>query len=138
MNDFEAARHAREACTLEPYSCAYELISIPGSPMDIDTRNSVRRRLELNLRSIVGKGEVTVRFDDVAFVDESAFATICQYDTVVIYDISDPTNPDDDIIYNDEKNSYRVRWELQKLDDQWLLFRGERLQELKEGDLCEF
>ncbi len=136
--DFEAARHAREACTLEPYSCEYESVSVPGSPMDIETRNSVRRRIELNLRSVAGKGEVIVRFDNVVFLGDSAFATICQYDTVVIYDIADPANADDDIIYNDEKNSYRVRWELRKLEDKWLLFRGERLQELKEGDLCEF
>ena len=60
------------------------------------------------------------------------------YDTVVIFDVADPTNSADNIIFNDEKGSYRVRWELHLEGGRWLIASGETLDKLSGGDLCGF
>ena len=98
----------------------------------------MKTRIENNLRAIKGSGAVQIRIEDVSISDSSAFVTICAFDTVVIFDVADPTNPADDIIYNDAKESYRVRWELRLLENRWLLFDNVGLEDLKDGDLCGF
>ena len=98
----------------------------------------MKTRLDNNLRAVEGNGDVEIRIEDVNISGDAAFVTICAFDTVVIFDIGDPTNSADDIIYNDAKESYRVRWELRQLDDRWLLFDNVGLEDLKDGDLCGF
>ena len=136
--DYQAARLAREHCTYDPYTCDYASIAIPGSPMDVQTHEVVKMRTDNNLRAVEGHGGVQLRIDSVGFEGDSAFVSICVYDTVVIFDIADPTNPNDDIIYNEEKNSYRVRWELRDQNGRWLLYDAEQLEEMKDGDICAF
>ena len=136
--DFEAARLARAQCTFDPGSCDYASIAIPGSPMDMRTREVVADRTKQNVRGKPGAGDVLVRVESVGFEGESAFVTVCTYDTAILYDIADPQNPDDDIVINDNMDSYRVRWELQLSNDKWLLFTNEGIDELHGGDLCGF
>lgn len=134
--DFETARLARAQCTFDPASCDYASIAIPGSPMDVQTRDVVAQRSEDNIRSKPGFGDARVTLESVAFEGASAFLSICVYDTVVLFDIQDPSNPSDDIVVNDSQDSYRVRWEMREQAGRWLMFEGTSQQHLTGGDLC--
>ncbi len=106
--------------------------------MDLQMHAIVKVRTANNLRAVEGKGDVQLRIDSIHFEGKSAFVSICAYDTIVIYDVADPSNPADDIIYNGDKDSYLVRWEMRKVDATWLLYEGKQTQRLDEGDLCGF
>jgi len=136
--DFEAARLVRSQCGFDPVSCDYAAMAVPGSPTDLDTRDLMQFRLDNNLRSFPGKGEALSRIESVGFEGEAAFVTSCLFDSVIVFDIADPANPDDDIIYNDERNSYETRWELRLVGSRWLLYDGVDIRSLKDGDLCGF
>lgn len=136
--DFEAARLARHQCAYTPEVCDYGAIAIADSPMDKRTRDQIAMRLTYNLRAVQGKGDELVRVESVGFEGSSAFVTICVYDTVQIYDIGDLGNPDDDILYNGNVTSSRVRWEMRTEDGRWLLYSGTDIDRLDEGDLCGF
>ncbi len=104
--------------------------------MDVQTHQVVEQRIKDNLRGKAGFGDIEVTFESVAFEGDDAFVTICAYDTGVLFDAQDPLNPDDDIVVDDSKNSYRVRWQMSRPDGRWLLFEGVQLQRLDEGNLC--
>ena len=106
--------------------------------MDTATRDLMKFRLDNNLRAVHGNGDAQYRIEEVRLDGASAFVTTCLYDTVVIFDIADPANPTDDIIYNEEKNSYEIRWEMRQVGDHWYLFERVDLRSLKDGDLCAF
>ncbi|MCU1387341.1 MAG: hypothetical protein JWL72_679 [Ilumatobacteraceae bacterium] len=131
-----AASSARSHCTYDPSTCDYAAISIPGSPMDTKTREVVAERTRLNLRGVEGKGSVTTQIEGVGFEGDVAFVNICVYDTAVLYDIVDPANPDDDIVYNDNVDSYRARWEMRYDGGRWLLFEGTSLERVIGENLC--
>jgi hypothetical protein len=137
-HDFEMARVTRERCGFDPAACQYEYVAVVGSPVDLSTRALMAFRLEYSLRSVEGRGAALLRIDKVSLEREAAFVTVCLYDPVVVYDIADPTNPSDDIIYNEEKNSYETRWEMRQSAGRWLLFERRDLRSLKGGDLCGF
>jgi hypothetical protein len=137
-HDFEMARVTRERCGFDPAACQYEYVAVVGSPFDLSTRALMAFRLEYSLRSVEGRGAALLRIDKVSLEREAAFVTVCLYDPVVVYDIADPTNPSDDIIYNEEKNSYETRWEMRQSAGRWLLFERRDLRSLKGGDLCGF
>ena len=136
--DYRAARGSREECAYEPQSCEYEKIAIAGSPMDIFTRAVMADRIGKNLRAVHGRGDIKLRIEDVRLAADAAFVTICGFDTVVIFDVADPTDPGDDIIYNEEQASYRVRWELHASKGTWLLYDSVGLEDRQDGDLCAF
>ena len=136
--DFETARLARAQCTFDPTTCDYAAIAIPGSPMDVHNRHVVAERTSQNVRGKPGAGDVLVRVESVGFEGGSAYVTVCTYDRAVLFDIADPLNPDDDIVINDNKDSYRVRWELRRSNDAWLLYTNKSIDQLHGGDLCEF
>lgn len=136
--DFESGRAARHQCAYTPETCAFEDIAVSGSPMDVRTRAQMAMRIQYNLRAVNGKGDELVRIENVGFEGESAFVTICDFDTVEIYDIVDPSDPADDILYNGDIASTRVRWEMRLVDGRWLLFQGTELERLTGGDLCAF
>ena len=134
--DFEAARLARAQCTIEPLMCDYASIAVPGSPMDVQTHEVVTQRVTDNVRGKRGFGDTQVKVESVGFDGASAFLTICVYDTVVLFDIQDSANAEDDIIVNDVKASYRVRWEVRQDGGRWLMYEGISLQHLTDGNLC--
>ena len=132
------ALSASEACGDEPADCDYSAVAVPASPTDLTIHRRVADRVKNNLRTIPGRGDLHVRIDSVTFNRESAFVAICAFDSAIVYDIGDPTNADDDIIFNDERNSYDVRWEMRQVNGRWILFEGVNLRTLKDGDLCGF
>lgn len=134
--DYTTALAARLSCTYNPDTCNYAAVAIPGSPMDVQTRQVVQQRVVDNLRGKPGFGDIKVTFESVGFEGDAAFVTICAYDTGVLFDIQDPENPDDDIVVDDGTSSYRVRWEMQLESGRWLMFEGVQIQRLDEGDLC--
>ena len=133
---YSAASDARLHCAYDPFTCDYPSIAVLGSPMDVQTRKVVAERAQLNLRGVEGKGSVTTEIEGVGFEGDAAFVDTCVYDTGVLYDIADPTDPDDDIVYNDNVDSYRTRWEMRFDGSRWLLFQGQSTGRLIGGNLC--
>ncbi len=136
--DYLAARQAAKACSFDPASCDFAAVAIPESPVDVQTRLAAKRNVEANLRAKEGFGDILLRVEEVSAVGDSAFVTSCAYDTVVIFDIADPANPDDDIVFDGDKVSTRVRWELRQKNGHWLLYKGTPLDRRDGGDLCGF
>ena len=95
-------------------------------------------RIVGNLRAVEGVGNVQTRVEDVVVGGDVAFATVCTYDTIIIFDVGDPANPADDIIFNDAKESLRVSWEMHRISGTWLRFEGTDLEKLTGEDLCAF
>ncbi|MCU1400683.1 MAG: hypothetical protein JWN62_3792 [Acidimicrobiales bacterium] len=136
--DFESGRVARHQCAFTPETCDFGAIAIEGSPMDVRTRAQMFMRLKYNLRAVLGRGDESIRVDSVGFEGNFAFVTICDLDSVEIYDVADPENADDDILYNGDVASTKVRWEMHFDGHRWLLFQGAELARLDGGDLCGY
>ena len=136
--DYETARHARQACAYDPAGCDFAAVALPNSPMDAQTRDLMQTRIDANLRAVDGHGEVKVRVESINVEGDRSFLTMCGYDTVVIYDVADPANPADDIVFNDQSASFRVRWELRLDDGRWRIFAGETVDQKFDADLCGF
>ena len=76
--------------------------------------------------------------DSVEIDGELATADICYFDNLVLFDVADPNNPADDIVFNEAQESAQVRWDMRLLNGRWLLFDGVELKRLDGGDLCGF
>ncbi len=136
--DYAAARAARQACFFDPASCDYASFAFPESPMDSTSRTKFKTYVDSNLRAVAGHGSVQFRIEAVSLVGDSAFVTVCTYDTLVIFDVGDPSNPTDDVVLNDEKSSFSGRWELRRLKGRWLIYAGQTINQVSDGDLCGF
>jgi hypothetical protein len=136
--DFLAAMAARRQCGIDPANCNYEAVAIPGSRMDELTRSTMSDRIKANIRAVEGRGDTLIRVEGVSLTENSASVTACAYDTVVLFDVADPADPSDDIVFNDTVESARVKWELHKLAGRWLIVTDSRLGVLTGGDLCAF
>ncbi len=79
-----------------------------------------------------------VRVEQVTLAGDAAFVTDCANDTIVIFDVVDPANPADDIVFRGEQISYRVTWTLARIDGRWLVASGETIDQRVDGDLCGF
>ena len=106
--------------------------------MDTYTRDTMKTRIDNNLRAVAGHGGVQLRIEAVHVNGDSAFVTTCAYDTVVIFDIEDPANSFDDIVYDDSVGSGRVAWELRQIDNVWRIYSGTTLVRMDGHDLCGF
>jgi hypothetical protein len=133
-----ATATARDRCNYEPESCDFAAIAVPSSPQDLLTRETIATRMTSNLRGVEGFGEVLTRIDDVTIAGDIAFVKICSLDSGVLFDVQDPDNPDDDIIFDDSIASRRVTWEMRLTDGIWLRYEGTNLEKLSGGDLCGF
>ncbi len=136
--DFEAAMAERSRCGYDPATCDFALIAVEGSPVDQAVRATMTSRIQNNLRAVAGHGEFKVRVDDVEIDGESAIVNGCAFDSVVVFDVSNPSDPDDDIIFDDLLASTRLNWELRNTNGFWRLFANTRLERLEGGDLCGF
>jgi hypothetical protein len=133
-----ATVEVREACNFDPVSCAYDKISVPGSPSDLLNRDTMKTRIDSNLRAVEGFGFQQTRVDGVVIGGDVAFVTTCSYDSVVIFAVGDPTNPVDDIVYNDAVTSRISQWEMRRTEGIWVRYEGTGLEKLTGGDLCGF
>jgi hypothetical protein len=133
-----AALEARKACAYDPVNCNYALIAVPGSPQDLFTRETMKGRIENDLRPVNGFGKAVTRVDDVILGGDVAFVTICGLDSIVLFDIVDPANPGDDIVFDDSTISQRVKWEMRRTNGVWLMFEGTELERSTGEDLCDF
>ena len=144
--DFLAALAARERCDYDPVGCDFAAIAVPDSPMDRFTRQKMQVRVDSNLRAVPGNGTLRIRVESVSITGQSASVISCVYDTVVIFDVGRSAAASDDIVFDELKQSDRVRWELRQGDGdgdgdgdgRWLILRGDQIQTLTGSDLCEF
>jgi hypothetical protein len=136
--DFLVALSVRERCDYEPMSCDYSAIAVPESAMDRVTRDTIKMHIGGNLRAVPGNGDVRTRVESVSIVGDAAFVVSCIYDTEILFDVGRSPKAFDDIVFNDFKQSDRVRWELRQQEGRWLITQGEQLQSLTGGDLCGF
>lgn len=136
--DYLSAFAARRQCNFDPEGCKYGSIAVPGSPTDKYTRATMKTRVDDHLYAREGNGDAVVRVETTSLSGDTATVTTCYFDTLVLFDIADPTNTADDIVFNEVKESARVRWNLRRLNGSWLLYDGIDLEALTGGDLCGF
>ncbi len=136
--DFLAAMAVRRQCGLDPANCDYAALAIPSSPMERVTRDLMKFRIENNLSAVAGHGDLKLRVEEIQSLDQKASLVACGYDNIVIFDVGDPGNPDDDIVFNDSAGSARTTWTLERQNNRWLIWDGVPIQELSGGDLCGF
>ena len=133
-----ATVEVRSTCNFDPVNCAFEKIAVQGSPSDLFNRDIMNTRIGGNLRAVEGFGSERTRVDDVVLGGDTAFVTTCNYDDVVIFDVADPTNPADDVVFNDIKASRIAKWEMRLVNGIWLRYEGTAIEKLTDGDLCGF
>ena len=136
--DYLAGFAARRQCDFIPESCDYAAIAVPGSRQDDFTRSTMKTRLDGNLRAVEGKGSYQTRVESVVVGGDVAFVFVCDYDAGIVFDVGDPANPSDDVVFDDSVLSARVKWELHRSGDGWAKFDGVNLETRSGGDLCGF
>jgi hypothetical protein len=135
--DYRSGAEARTRCDYDPAACDFAAIAVPGSPQDVSNRDLMKIRLDSNLRAVEGRGEYRYSIEDVEIVGDSvALVTVCAYDSIVIYDIANPAEASDDLVFDDQRISNRARWELHLEGSGWRIFSGVQLT-IQQGDgLC--
>ena len=136
--DFLADMAVRRRCGLDPTTCDYAALAVPGSAMDRSTRALMQVRIESNLRAVAGQGDVKLRVETVRLAGLQASVVTCGYDDIVIFDVGDPASPSDDVIFDDSVGSARTTWTLEPVNGRWRVRDGVPSQELAGGDLCGF
>ena len=136
--DFLAAMAVRRQCGLDPAKCDYAALAIPASLMDKQTREQMSSRIENNLRATAGQGDLRLRVESVRVFDQQASVVACGFDDIVIFDVGDPRDPNDDVVFNDSVGSARTTWTMERANNRWLIRDGVPSQELAGGDLCGF
>lgn len=136
--DYLRAFAARKQCNFDPEGCEYGAIAIPGSPTDKYTRATMKTRVDDHLYAREGNGDAVVRVETASVSGDTATVATCYLDTLILFDVADPTDTTDDIVFNEVKESARVRWNLRRLNGSWLLYDGVDLEALTGGDLCGF
>ena len=67
---------------------------------------------------------------------ETAVIIACSYDTATLFDVSDPVNPDDDVVFDDSQYSTRTQWLLSRVDGRWSVVAANDLERAPGGALC--
>jgi hypothetical protein len=69
-------------------------------------------KVQYHLRARPGSGPMTYKIEGVRLAPggKSATVTTCIVDGMVVYDIADPSNPHDDIVFNDRLVATRTSW----------------------------
>lgn len=136
--DYAAGVEERTRCNFDPAGCNFTLIAVPDSPQDLYNKSVMVQRVDGNLRAVEGHGDYVFVVEGVEIDGSVAYVTACGYDTVIIYDLVDPANPDDDIIFDDSVPSTRVRWEMHVFEGHWLRYSGQDIETKQGGELCGF
>jgi hypothetical protein len=135
---FLASLEVRQLCSQDPENCDYGAFAAPNSPQEEFMRSSMAERIEANLRSVEGKGSYKTRVEKVIVGGDVAFVTICTFNDVVLFVAGDPFDPADDIVFDDSVASWRVVWEMHRVDGDWLQYEGTSTEKMEGADLCGF
>lgn len=133
---FRASIEERRRCSYDPGTCDFAIIAYPGSPLDEFTREIFATRIESDLRAVPGFGEFSYDVESVMVDGASAHVVTCADDSIVIFDIQDPANPNDDIIVDDVAASTRVDWSVEYFADGWHVTESSQLEPLEDGTSC--
>lgn len=128
----------RDRCDFDPGNCDFGAVAVRDSPQDLYTRRSIQRQIDANLRPVIGFGDIQFRVEDITVGGDVAYLDVCSFDNSILFDIVDPANPADDIVFNDEVESNRTRWEMRQKDGVWLQYNGVTQESKRDGDICDF
>jgi hypothetical protein len=134
--DFDADYTTLNQCFYEPGACDYESFTISGSEMETTTRSAVESELENNLRAEKGSGSVSTKVESVSVSAGSAAVIACTYDDAILFDTRGTPSPTDDIIFNDDKKSYRATWNLVLVGRRWLIQSAYTITDSTTENLC--
>jgi hypothetical protein len=127
--DFERTWAGYNECVYEPTSCQFASVNVPGGALDNALRQTVDELVINNLRAGRGSGPIGHRVEEVVVVSSTeSDLWVCLTDGAVLFDIQDPSNPDDDIVMNDAVNSYRNLYRMHLVGGRWLRDSGEQIQ----------
>ena len=134
--DFDATIAVRLACGQDPATCDFAAFAIPGSPVDLYTRDLMTGRLTEGRRTIEGMGSYEYSMRTTSIDGSVATVVVCIFDSVIVFDIADPANPDDDVVVNDAQDSTTSLIELRQLDGRWLWFDNETVNSTPGVNSC--
>jgi hypothetical protein len=134
--DFDSDRLAREQCSVDPTTCDYAAIAVSGSPIDVQMHELVWMRVQLNVRTKPGFGQIQSTIENVSVAGDTAQLTVCAFDTAAMFEIHDPANPDDDTVFDDVPYSTRSQWEMKLTNGRWLMVSNVELERGLGGALC--
>jgi len=134
--DFDATIAVRLACGQDPATCDFANLAIPGSPLDLYTRDLMADRVINNQRTVVGSGSYEYSVRATSIDGSVATVVVCIFDSVIVFDIADPANPDDDVVVNDAQDSTTSRVELRQRDGHWLWFDNETVNSTPGVNSC--
>jgi hypothetical protein len=135
--DFVAAYTALDDCAIEPATCDITRFAAPdsgaGSYLSAKTAFWIERGLRAKPESGPNWTEVTA----VEVIDaDTAYATACDVDGLVMVEVHDPATAADDVVFDDSVTSTLVRWRLQLTSDGWRLVGGEELARYPAATNC--
>jgi hypothetical protein len=129
---------ALKVCGRRPRRCDLAAVALPGSTYYGSIEMLFAERAAKNFRTVSGFGEHRVRIDKTVIEGDAGYTTVCGYDTTVLFDVQDGSNPDDDIVVDDSSRSYRMRWRLELVGGHWGIEHGDLLEERAGSDICGF
>jgi hypothetical protein len=137
--DFRAAAATRLGCNYQPAECDFAGVAVPGSPTDTSLRETISQWVATNRRAVPGQGDYQFEIEKVdVSPPDRAYVTMCGYDTLVVFDVGDPSTPDDDVVVDDSQPSFRVFWEMRLVEGRWKNFQATTLAEQEGPGLCTF
>jgi len=95
-------------------------------------------RSQLEVRTKAGFGGVRSKVESVTVEGATATVVSCAFDAATLYDINDPANPDDDVVFDDSQNSTRSQWHMALTNGHWLPASSTQLETQSGGTLCGF
>lgn len=136
--DFDATIEARQRCGRDPARCDVQAITVAGSEYEAFLSDLMQKRVENGLATR-GIGEYRYRVDAVdVHSPTEASLTACAFDTVVLFDIRDPNNPEDDVVFDESAVGAITTWKLALEEGSWQWVSASVVSESIGQDICDF
>jgi hypothetical protein len=135
---FTAGFKAYEQCIIAPEKCDYATASADGSPLRAWLVGNMLEKVKYHLRARPGSGPMTFKVESVQLAagGKSATLTTCVVDGMVVYDIADPFNPHDDVVFNDRLVATRTTWAMWPTKAGWRRSAAYLVKEWVGKDRC--
>jgi hypothetical protein len=118
--DTTATWEASHLCLAAPERCDVGAIAVAGSPAAVQLQARLDELVREHLRVVPGSGPLQLVVESAEITgDEVAVVVACVTDGMLLVDVADPTDPLDDVIFDDSLGSYRWRWGMQHEATGW-------------------
>jgi hypothetical protein len=135
--DFRRGWEAFIDCAAFPSECDSTAIAKPGSDAALLIEEEMASLARAGFRARLDTGPRELVFEETFLSGENqASITTCIIDGTWLVDPRNDDDPTNDIIVNDELNSYRTEWLLENVGGAWLRIAGKRIGVFPNQDFC--